>query len=94
MFPSSVLADLIETMNKPINKYTPILNGEGHSRMAECAQEWGWKWAALTGGTVTTEPFEGGISGREWCGDLLCGVYCGQVVEGKRHGYGIVYCTS
>ncbi|TNV81230.1 hypothetical protein FGO68_gene7167 [Halteria grandinella] len=98
-FKQEMLDRLIDTFNKPINNYKPQLNANGQSLMAECIlSKWGWKWSLhQLNQRAKTEAqwavFEGKKRG-EWLGDLEQGVYYGEMLNGNRHGYGIVYTTK
>ncbi|TNV80830.1 hypothetical protein FGO68_gene16696 [Halteria grandinella] len=96
----NMLDKLISTFNKPINGYTPILNEHSQSKLAEFILKNGWKWSiqqlnesADRGSTLVWNEFEGAIRGNG-APDLQQGYYYGQMAEGKREGYGIMYCSG
>ncbi|TNV82237.1 hypothetical protein FGO68_gene11763 [Halteria grandinella] len=70
------------------------LNGEGQSKLAECVRRHGW-WRSVeelngemdTIREVRWEKFEGAKGLKE-------GIYYGQMLDGVRDGYGIVFCLD
>ncbi|TNV82091.1 hypothetical protein FGO68_gene1905 [Halteria grandinella] len=100
IFTQSKLERLIAIFNQPINGYTPILNSQSQSKLAEFILKSGWKWslAQLNAKTdmsrvVEWTTFEGAKRGNGF-GDLQQGIYYGQMLDGKRDGYGVVFCTA
>ncbi|TNV83014.1 hypothetical protein FGO68_gene14858 [Halteria grandinella] len=98
LFSQQMLDKLIDTFNKPFNKYTPKLNDKGQSKMAECILDiHGWKWSLQQLNQLATREAQWGVfegayrRGRQ---DLEQGVYYGEMLNGNRHGYGIVYTTT
>ena len=98
-FSQIMLDQMIDLFNNPINKYTPILNAQGDSKLAEYIRSkgWGLTFAKLkekndSQRVVDWNAFEGAKRG-DWV-DLIEGVYYGQMLNGKRDGYGILYCTN
>ncbi|TNV80010.1 hypothetical protein FGO68_gene8943 [Halteria grandinella] len=99
-FSQEMLDRMISTFNRPFNGYTPRLNAEGHSKIAEhiINQRWNWSIEYLNATADINNPaqqgqFEGAIRGNGWT-TLKEGVYYGQMLNGYREGFGILYCTD
>ncbi|TNV80799.1 hypothetical protein FGO68_gene11931 [Halteria grandinella] len=96
-FKQEKLDFLISMLNLPFNNYSPELNEFGQSKLTEYVLENGWKWSLpelnsnvdINSAVVWTK-FEGAERGGEYP-SLQQGIYYGQMEDGKRHGYGIVY---
>ncbi|TNV81543.1 hypothetical protein FGO68_gene3422 [Halteria grandinella] len=100
LFTQEKLDLLIKTFNSPMNNITPLLNDKGQSKMTETVLKFGWKLSlaelnnhADMNKAIELNIFEGGYS-RHFGIKLQQGVYYGQMADGKRHGIGMVYCTS
>ncbi|TNV72446.1 hypothetical protein FGO68_gene666 [Halteria grandinella] len=94
-----MLDKLISTFNQPFNNRTPKLNADGDSKLTECIKKCGWKWSldqlnqhASPDTKVQWTAFEG--KERKGWNDLKQGVFYGQMLNEKRHGFGIVYTTN
>ncbi|TNV82351.1 hypothetical protein FGO68_gene14805 [Halteria grandinella] len=96
-FSQDELDQLIETFNKPFKGYDPKLNERGQSKLAEfiAMQRWNWpiEWLnskADSNRKAQKSNFEGADRGKGWP-KLKEGIFYGQMLNGKRDGYGIVY---
>ncbi|TNV81309.1 hypothetical protein FGO68_gene3334 [Halteria grandinella] len=97
LFKQEMLDKLIDTFNKPIVKKPNHLDKNGQSKMAKFIKQHGWKWPLLQLNSLAKSKaqwavFEG-VNRNGW-GFLQSGVYYGEKLDGKRHGYGIVYSTD
>ncbi|TNV81095.1 hypothetical protein FGO68_gene6643 [Halteria grandinella] len=100
LFSQEMLDRLLSIFNLPINNYTPVLNQQGHSKITEEILNCGWKLSldelnskASSNRIVEWTTFEGAQRAYPWF-NLEQGVYYGQMADGKRDGYGIVYTTD
>ncbi|TNV81896.1 hypothetical protein FGO68_gene15470 [Halteria grandinella] len=98
-FSQEMLDWLISTFNSPLNNYIPQLNPLGQSKLAEYILQHGWHWSlqklnekAHINKAIEWNTFEG--ANRNGMSKLQQGVYYGQMENGKRNGFGIVYCTD
>ncbi|TNV80949.1 hypothetical protein FGO68_gene13658 [Halteria grandinella] len=97
LFKQEKLDELKDAFNKPMNKYLPKLNKKGQSKLALFIEAHGWKWSlvqlnALAQTQAHWAVFEGAQRGEQSA--LEKGLYYGEMADGKRQGYGIVYTTS
>ncbi|TNV82651.1 hypothetical protein FGO68_gene16926 [Halteria grandinella] len=94
-FTQQMLDRLIDTVNKPFNKYSPRLNANGQSKMAECILSiHGWMWSLQELNQLAKNEAQWAVfEGKKSEGSVVFeqGVYYGEMLDGNRHGYGIVY---
>ncbi|TNV82328.1 hypothetical protein FGO68_gene6383 [Halteria grandinella] len=100
LFTQEELTNLLESFNEPINDYTPELNEQGQSKLTQYISANGWRMSldqinekADIIRTVERIKFNGAKRDGDF-NDLIEGTYYGQILNGKRDGYGIVYCTD
>ncbi|TNV81285.1 hypothetical protein FGO68_gene8430 [Halteria grandinella] len=99
-FTQEMLDRLLLIFNSPLNDCTPSLNANGQSKLTEYILQFEWKWSleqlnskADIERKVQWSEFEGTQRSKGWH-QLKQGFYYGQMLDRKRHGYGIVYTTD
>ncbi|TNV81035.1 hypothetical protein FGO68_gene5936 [Halteria grandinella] len=100
LFAKPLLDRLLSGLNQPLNKYTPKLNKKGNSRLNRYIRESGWE--GMTAVKMNQKAnilykvkwlkFEGTLRGQHPA--LKSGIYYGQTLNRKRHGYGHLYTTD
>ncbi|TNV82295.1 hypothetical protein FGO68_gene17358 [Halteria grandinella] len=102
LFKSEMLGKLIQAFNSQLNGYQPKLNDQGQSKLTQYILDKGWNWSLQQLNKIALNiprqaewtAFEGAKRENGWS-ELKAGIYYGQLnLQGKREGYGIVYCTS
>ncbi|TNV82684.1 hypothetical protein FGO68_gene15545 [Halteria grandinella] len=100
LFYDQIREQILKLTNMRINKRAPILNSNKQSNLFAKFLKDGWRWdisfltsKASTDRLVEWNHFQG-MDCRAEFGALESGMYYGQMLNGKRDGYGIVYTTS
>ncbi|TNV82758.1 hypothetical protein FGO68_gene8568 [Halteria grandinella] len=100
MFQHEVREQLLELTNLMTNERRPKLDQSRQSNLFAKLLSDGWLWdisflnsKASTDRIVEWNYFEG-INRQPQISDLEPGVYYGQMLNGKRDGYGMLFCTA
>ncbi|TNV78532.1 hypothetical protein FGO68_gene16369 [Halteria grandinella] len=101
LFAQDTLDRLLVIFNERFSDFKPRLNADNQSKLSDFISKQGWhlslseinnKYADYQRKIVFSK-FEGAIRKSGWFA-LQDGLYYGQQLDGKRDGYGILYCIS